>query len=231
MELLHPVMSILGVKGEEQLLVVLAWAMIASGVCSFVALQVVRAPYGKYWEEAGKAYGCMLSGRLAWLLQEAPAFALPVYFWISEGSDPASDGRMTSLTPNTVLMAMFLLHYLHRTFIFPFRLRGGKPTPFLVFLLALVFCLWNGCVSIVPPVGLRHPLLSRASPWLTYRAGGFSPAALRLSRQTSRGTRARDAGNAAQGESTQLTVLALTHDSMLRAQHVAECVLGKRVVL
>jgi len=155
MEFLNTILSMLGVKSEQQLLAVLAWAMIVSGVCSFVALQIVRAPYGKYWEEAGKAYGCMLNGRLAWLLQEAPAFALPVYFWISEGSDPASDGRMTSLTPNTVLMAMFLLHYLHRTFIFPFRLRGGKPTPFLVFLLALVFCLWNGCVLILGSDGGR----------------------------------------------------------------------------
>jgi hypothetical protein len=31
-----------------------------------------------------------------------------------------------------------------RDFIFPFRLRGGKPTPFTVWLMATVFCLYNG---------------------------------------------------------------------------------------
>ena len=33
---------------------------------------------------------------------------------------------------------------LHSTFIFPLNLRGGKPTPFYVFLGALCFCLYNG---------------------------------------------------------------------------------------
>lgn len=29
-------------------------------------------------------------------------------------------------------------------FIFPLRLRGGKPTPFTVWLMAAVFCIYNG---------------------------------------------------------------------------------------
>jgi hypothetical protein len=37
-----------------------------------------------------------------------------------------------------------LTHKHDSTFVFPFKLRGGKPTPFLVFLGALVFCIING---------------------------------------------------------------------------------------
>uniref|UniRef100_G1N3N3 Steroid 5 alpha-reductase 1 n=1 Tax=Meleagris gallopavo TaxID=9103 RepID=G1N3N3_MELGA len=36
----------------------------------------------------------------------------------------------------------FLVHY--RALIFPFLIRQGKPTPFFTFLLALLFCIYNG---------------------------------------------------------------------------------------
>jgi 3-oxo-5-alpha-steroid 4-dehydrogenase 1 len=41
-------------------------------------------------------------------------------------------------------MALFLFHYFNRALIYPWRIRGGKPTPLVVMLMALVFCLWNG---------------------------------------------------------------------------------------
>jgi len=59
-------------------------------------------------------------------------------------ADSAVRARLTSLTPETVLLSLLLLHYANRTFIFPLRLRGGKPTPFIVFAMALGFCLFNG---------------------------------------------------------------------------------------
>lgn len=36
------------------------------------------------------------------------------------------------------------LTVLRSDFIFPLRLRGGKPTPFTVWLMAAVFCIYNG---------------------------------------------------------------------------------------
>lgn len=49
---------------------------------------------------------------------------------------------------NAALLAMFLVHYFHRDFIFPLRLRGGKPTPFVVWLMAAVFCIYNGFMQV-----------------------------------------------------------------------------------
>ncbi|NXS00471.1 S5A1 dehydrogenase, partial [Oxylabes madagascariensis] len=46
--------------------------------------------------------------------------------------------------PNRVLLGCFLLHYAHRALIFPFLIREGKPTPFFTFVLALLFCVFNG---------------------------------------------------------------------------------------
>jgi 3-oxo-5-alpha-steroid 4-dehydrogenase 1 len=56
-----------------------------------------------------------------------------------------------------VLLAAFLLHYANRAFVYPLRMRGGKPTPLLVMLMAVVFCFWNGAMQgayltrIAPP--------------------------------------------------------------------------------
>ena len=140
-------------SSEAALLDLLSWSMIVSGAASFLALAVfrIRAPYGKYWSEAGSVYGCMLNGRLAWLLQEAPSFVLPAYFWVSEARSDGA-GPMARLSPNSVLLGLFLLHYLHRTFIFPLRIRGGKPTPLLIMLMAFVFCVWNGSVGRIAAV-------------------------------------------------------------------------------
>lgn len=36
------------------------------------------------------------------------------------------------------------MHYFYRDLVFPFRLRKGKPTPFTVWALAAIFCVYNG---------------------------------------------------------------------------------------
>lgn len=45
---------------------------------------------------------------------------------------------------NAVLLATFLVHYFYRDLVFPLRLRGGKPTPLVVWGMALGFCVFNG---------------------------------------------------------------------------------------
>lgn len=135
-----------GAKGEAELLKWSAYLMIAMGASSFIGLQMVAAPYGKYWNTAtAKFFGFMMNGKLAWILQELPSFALPAWFWWTAASDPSARyDHLRTISPNTIMLSLMLLHYFNRTFIFPMRLRGGKPTPFGIFLMALVFCLWNG---------------------------------------------------------------------------------------
>ena len=58
---------------------------------------------------------------------------------------------------------MFLLHYVQRTFVFPLLIRGGKPTPLIVFLMAFFYCVANGYMqshflmqeAVYPPQYLR----------------------------------------------------------------------------
>lgn len=136
----------LGVKNEADLIVALSYVMIVSGASAFVALVwFMAAPYGRYANEAAPAFGFMMNGRLAWVLQELPSFLIPAAMWL--WGVWTANPRLTAFTPNTVLLGMFLYHYFNRALIFPLRIRGGKPTPFGVFLMAFVFCLWNGWVA------------------------------------------------------------------------------------
>lgn len=100
-------------------------------------LQCVQAPYGRYQPGSSPAWGFRMDGRLAWVVQECPCFFFAVWMWAT------ADSKVFG-APNKLLLGLYLLHYSHRTWVFPIRMRGGKPTPFLVFLLAFGFCLVNG---------------------------------------------------------------------------------------
>jgi protein-S-isoprenylcysteine O-methyltransferase Ste14 len=71
---------------------------------------------------------------------EAPSPILMTFLFL------AGD-RRTSL-PALVFLALWLLHYVNRAFVFPLRLRGRhKPMPLLVALLAFHFNLVNGYLN------------------------------------------------------------------------------------
>uniref|UniRef100_A0A8C5Q6E5 3-oxo-5-alpha-steroid 4-dehydrogenase n=1 Tax=Leptobrachium leishanense TaxID=445787 RepID=A0A8C5Q6E5_9ANUR len=119
-------------EDERRLLDLLAIAMVLMGVVSFCFLLFINMPYGRY---ATSTFGPPVPVRWAWFFQELPSFALPVYFILQQ---PQVD------TGKLILMGTFTLHYLHRTLIFPFFIRGGKPTPVFSFIMAFIFCCYNG---------------------------------------------------------------------------------------
>lgn len=44
---------------------------------------------------------------------------------------------------------MFLSHYAWRSFAYPLLQRGGKPSPALIWLLAVAFCMYNGLLQVL----------------------------------------------------------------------------------
>jgi len=118
-----------------------------------------------------------LPARWAWLTQELPALLLaPVTFlltlralesaemekssrwrWSFFFSSPSASASesldslplLLSKTPlpNKLLLLAFTLHYAWRSLFFPFLIRGGKETRALEWVLALVFCCWNGALQ------------------------------------------------------------------------------------
>ncbi|KAM8841157.1 3-oxo-5-alpha-steroid 4-dehydrogenase 1 isoform 1-T1 [Spinachia spinachia] len=124
---------------ERRTLDRMAHLLLLMAACTFVTLLFENVPYGRY---ATSRYGFPVNARLAWFVQELPAFLVPLCLlvWTSAGK--------TSLLPNRLLIAMYFCHYVHRSLIYPFLIRGGKPTPFASFALAVVFCIYNGYMQI-----------------------------------------------------------------------------------
>jgi len=110
---------------------------LAIGLVSFIALFRVSAPYGRYLR---KGWGPTIDRTLGWVLMELPAAVLPVGFFL------ASD-RRGDIVP-LVFLGLWLSHYLNRSLVFPFRMRGGQERmPLSIAAMAFFFNLVNGSLQ------------------------------------------------------------------------------------
>lgn len=72
------------------------------------------------------------------MVMEFPSPALMVLFFVVG----------TPGLPQAIFLFLWLLHYLHRTFIYPFRQSGReKPYPVVIVLMAFIFNCFNGFVN------------------------------------------------------------------------------------
>ncbi len=94
---------------------VIAWLVLAA--LSFVALFFVTAPYGRFTRDG---WGPRVPSRWGWVLMESPSLLVFVaLFGLGRGrSEPVA----------LLLLAMWVVHYAHRSFIYPFRLRSSRPS-------------------------------------------------------------------------------------------------------
>lgn len=83
----------------------------------------------------------MVNGKVAWVIQEAPSLLIPLWCFVH------GDVQTTNSHVNRILLTYFIGHYANRTIIFPFQIRGGKPTPVGVMLSALCFTTVNGIIQ------------------------------------------------------------------------------------
>ena len=114
------------------------WAVIALGVVTFLCLLRFTAPFGRHY--AGAGWGPHISNRIGWVVMELPAtvlFAL-IYFC----------GESSRQWAPLAFLAMWQAHYLHRTFVFPFRIRtGGKTIPIAVVSAGFFFNVVNAYIN------------------------------------------------------------------------------------
>lgn len=107
----------------------LALAAITAGVLAFVV-----APYGRH---ARRGWGPTVPNRVGWILMEAPAplVFLAAHLAAPHASEPAA----------LWLLALWQLHYVHRAFVFPFRLRtADKRMPLAIAAAGAAFNVFNG---------------------------------------------------------------------------------------
>ncbi|MCB0527623.1 MAG: hypothetical protein KDC61_01290 [Saprospiraceae bacterium] len=111
------------------------WAWIIVAIAAFVYLLRVNAPYGRH---AKPGWGPTVDNRLGWFLMEFPVI---VFFLTVLFSGTNSISGMVAF-----FCGCFLLHYIHRSIVFPLRLRTrGKRMPVIIVASAIFFNLVNGC--------------------------------------------------------------------------------------
>lgn len=103
----------------------------------FPLLFFITAPYGRHTR---RGWGPTLDNTLGWVLMESPSPLLFALFFLI--------GTQTANPVNMVFLALWLLHYINRTYIFPFRLRAAaKRMPMMIMLSGMIFNAFNAYLN------------------------------------------------------------------------------------
>jgi len=115
----------------------LLYGEIIAAALVFGLLFRLNAPYGRFHRGG---WGPSISARWAWFIQEFPAFATILVIFIVYADSKS--------IVNWTFLILWEVHYIQRTFVYPFRLgKGSKPYPLLLVLMAVIFNLMNGFVN------------------------------------------------------------------------------------
>lgn len=111
----------------------LLYVWIGIAILAFPFLLRKTAPYGRH---TSAGWGPMMSNQLGWMLQEgvAPFF---ISFWFFTGT-------LEKTNASYFFYGLYVLHYIYRSFIFPFRTRTkGKQIPLVIVASAIGFNFCN----------------------------------------------------------------------------------------
>jgi len=113
------------------------WGILIAGACACVVLIWINAPYGRHNRPG---WGPSIPHLLGWVLMESPA--LLVFLGVYLAGDHRADAFPL------VCLALWQIHYLNRTVVFPFRVKSkGKRMPLLIVALAATFNTANAYIN------------------------------------------------------------------------------------
>lgn len=115
----------------------LVYIWIAIAILIFPLVLKIVAPYGRH---TTTSWGPLINNKAGWIIMEFPAlFFFAVFFLFGKNHH--------NLLP-WIFFSFWMIHYLNRTLIFPFRLRTkGKKIPVTIVLMAFCFNLMNGYIN------------------------------------------------------------------------------------
>jgi len=114
----------------------LIWVWIGLAVVSMPLQFVIAAPYGRH---ANRKWGPEINNKTGWVIMEIVSLLAFSYFFIIGNGHSAVAG---------ILAGLFVMHYIHRSLIYPFMLRtGSKKMPLAIVLFAILFNVVNGSIN------------------------------------------------------------------------------------
>jgi hypothetical protein len=116
----------------------------------FLSLLFIKAYYGKFFNSNSEDSNCIqkllrkifpvIPSRISWIIQECPCVFVTIFFLIYYHENLN--------LKNILVIAPFLIHYIHRTFIFPFVIHSSKNNPLEITLMAFTFCFFNALIEV-----------------------------------------------------------------------------------
>ena len=90
------------------------WVVI--GIATFAYLFYENAPYGRHIKEG---WGILIPARLGWVVMESPCVILMIAYGLIV--------REQLQVVHEIFLLLWLAHYIHRTFIYPFAIKMTNP--------------------------------------------------------------------------------------------------------
>lgn len=110
---------------------------IVFSVIIFIVLLRITVPYGRHTRSG---WGPKISARLGWFIMELPSPVVMFVFFLT--------GSVEKNMVHYLFLLLWELHYINRTFVFPFRIRGDrKQMTLTVVLMAIFFNIVNGYLN------------------------------------------------------------------------------------
>lgn len=112
-------------------IILICWILF--GLIIFGVLFKITAPYGKF---LSNKWGALINNRLGWIIMESPPLILFSFFFFR--------GDNTTNPVCLVIYLIWMLHYVNRDLIFPFRLKtNGKKMPAVIMSFGLIYNTFN----------------------------------------------------------------------------------------
>ena len=116
----------------------MVWAVALAAIPSFLVLRRRAAPYGRHGSSAFP--GPAIPNKTGWVIMELPAVAIFLLVFLQ--------GQAAAQPAPLIFLGMWQIHYLNRTFVFPFRTRTeGKKMPVVVIASGLLFNTANAYIN------------------------------------------------------------------------------------
>lgn len=118
----------------EQLYYILLYIWIGLAIVIFPILLSITVPYGRH---SSNTWGPTINNRFGWIIMELPVIVIFTTLLFA-GNAPKS-------IPVYVMYGLFMVHYINRIFVFPFKIASKpKSMPLVIAILAIFFNLFNG---------------------------------------------------------------------------------------
>lgn len=113
--------------------------ILISSILTFISLFFIPAHYGKFYDEKKSLFA--VSNRIGWFIEEVPNVLITLYYLFNY----MNNDKVNYI--NILMISFFFVHYLHRTFIFPFKIANTKKMPFEILIMGCLFCTINALMQ------------------------------------------------------------------------------------